>query len=346
MADVPLLVLLLPRPLESFILRDQAEDLLRSPGTVAVEPPRVRYGALGRLPVGIRDILASMQAKRMRLPGTPRAVAIFHPFQYPLARALLMRHPECELWYGRWDRYENAYDANPKLRRRLAELHELAAARSSLTFAASQELQRIEHEAGREAILVPLASDSFPAPPIDGAVVAVSLGHLGRRCDWALLRAVCQRMPALTVLLVGAWHDDECEGDEDYAWCRASPQLVWLGRRPDEEAARLIACADVGIVPFKNEPFNDAGLPYRILKYARLGRKTVTPMLAGVQTWPDAVVRCDGPDEWVSALSSFAGARCAPDAELRAWALAQTAESQNAPLWARITELGIGVPAH
>ena len=48
-------------------------------------------------------------------------------------------------------------------------------------------------------------------------------------------------------------------------------------RRTDEEAARLILCADVGIVPFKVEPFNDAGLPYRILKYARLGRRTVAP---------------------------------------------------------------------
>ena len=344
MADLPLLVLLLPRTLEEFILRDQAEDLLRSPGVVVVESPRVRYGVLGRLPAALRDVAAAMQAKRMRLPGTPRAVAIFHPFQYPLARALLQRHPGAELWYGRWDRYEHAYDARPRLRERLAHLHELASARSALTFAASDALVEIEEAAGRDAVLVPLAADAFPAPPVHDNVVAVSLGHLGRRCDWALLRAVCERMPALTVLLIGAWHDDECAGDEDYAWCRAAPQLVWLGRRSDEEAARLIACADVGIVPFKVEPFNDAGLPYRILKHARLGRKTVTPMLAGVQTWSEAVVRCAGPDEWVATLGRFARARCAPDLELRDWALAQTAEKQNAPLWARMTELGIGVP--
>ena len=288
----------------------------------------------------------AMQAKRMRLPGTPRAVAIFHPFQYPLARALMARHPGCELWYGRWDRYEHAYDADERLRRRLTELHTLAAERSALTFAASRELARIETDAGRDAVLVPLAADSFPAPVVSDSVVAVSLGHLGRRCDWALLRAVCERMPALTLLLIGAWHDDECSGDEDYAWCRDSPQLVWLGRRSDDEAARLIGCADVGIVPFKVEPFNDAGLPYRILKHARLGRKTITPLLAGVQTWPEAVVRCEDADAWVAALRGFAGARCAPDDGLRAWALEQTASSQNEPLWARMTELGIGIPQH
>ena len=44
-----LCVLLLPRELERFILRDQAEDLLRAPNVVAVDPPRVPYGAFGRL---------------------------------------------------------------------------------------------------------------------------------------------------------------------------------------------------------------------------------------------------------------------------------------------------------
>jgi hypothetical protein len=41
------------------------------------------------------------QARRMRLPGTPRAVAAFHPFQFFLAGALLARNPGSELWYGR-----------------------------------------------------------------------------------------------------------------------------------------------------------------------------------------------------------------------------------------------------
>ena len=41
------------------------------------------------------------QARRMKLPGTPAAVAILHPFQFFLAGALLARHPRAELWYGR-----------------------------------------------------------------------------------------------------------------------------------------------------------------------------------------------------------------------------------------------------
>lgn len=339
----PVCLLLLPRPLEAFILRDQAEDLLRADGVVAADPPPVRYGAFARLPDPIAARLARTTAKRLlrRLEGELRAVVIFHPVQWPLARAILAARPEAELWYGRWDRYEMAYDAGPKLRARLAELHDQAAARAALTFVASDELARLEREAGREPELVALAADAFPALDPGRSVVAVSLGHLGRRCDWALLRAVCERVPELTILAIGAFHEDEVAGDADAAWCRACPQILWLGARDDEEAARLIGCADVGIVPFKVEPFNDAGLPYRILKYARQGVRTVAPDLAGVHTWDTAVTTAADADAFAAALRAHAGRRATPDVALRDWALAQTAERQNAPLWSRLAGLGI-----
>jgi hypothetical protein len=339
----PRALLLLPRPLEGFILADQARDLLRAPGVVAADPPRVPYGAVARLPEPLRGRLAHGTAKRLlrALPGDLRAVAIFHPVQWPLARALLALRPQAELWYGRWDRYEVAYDASPRMRARLAALHELAASRSDLTFVVSGRLAELEREAGREAQLVGLAADSFPAPDPNAAVIAVSLGHLGWRTDWALLRAVAEKMPELVLLLVGEWHEDECKGDADFAWCRTAPNLVWLGRRSDEEAARLILCADVGILPFRIEPFNDAALPYRILKYARLGRRTVSPELAGVHTWDPAVTTVADADAFVAALRAHAGVRLRPDMELRAWALQQTAERVNAPLWERLRALGL-----
>jgi hypothetical protein len=340
-----LALLLLPRPLEGFILRDQAQDLLRAPRVVAADPPAVPYGTVLRLPPAMAHIVAGRTARRLlkalRRHGVPRVVVIFHPVQWPLARAVLDAREGTELWYWCWDRFERAYDASPRRRARLAAYHEAAAERAELTIAASVRLQELEREAGRSAELVPLSADIFPAPDPAGTVVAVSLGHLGRRTDWALLRAVSERMPELVLLLVGEWHDEEARGDADYAACRAAPNLVWLGARSDEEAARLILCADVGIVPFKVEPFNDAGLPYRILKYARLGRRAVSPPLAGVATWSEAVTVAAGPDAWVAALRAAAGTRAHPDEALRAWALEQTAERQNAPLWERLRELGV-----
>ncbi len=337
----PLCVLLLPRELEHFILRDQAEDLLTGPGVVAVEPARIPYGAYLRLPAPVADGLAATQARRLRLPGVPRAIVIFHPLQYPLARSLIAQHPDAELWYWRWDRYEVAYDASPRRRARLEDLHLAASLRAAVTVVVSDALGELAREQGSEPLLVPLAADSFPAPAPGSTVVAVSLGHLGHRTDWALLRELAEGMPELVLLLIGEWHEQESGHDPDFQACRRAPNLLWLGRRSDEEAARLILLADVGIVPFERSEFNDTALPYRILKYARLGRRTVAPDLRGVRTWDRAVTIAASPEEWMAALRSQAGARTRPDLELRAWALAQTAHAQNRPLWERMEALGI-----
>ena len=337
----PIAVLLLPRELEAFILRDQAEDLLTAPGVVAVEPARVPYGAYLRLPASVADGLAATQARRLRLPGVPRAIVIFHPLQYPLARGLIAQHRDAELWYWRWDRYEVAYDATPRQRDRLEELHLAASMRAAVTVVVSDALGDLAREEGSEPVLVPLAADSFPAPAPGETVVAVSLGHLGHRTDWKLLREVAEGMPELVLLLVGAWHEQESGHDPDFQACRTAPNLVWLGRRSDEEAARMILLADVGIVPFERSEFNDTALPYRILKYARLGRRTISPDLKGVHTWDRAVTIANGPEEWIAALRAQAGVRVRPDTALREWALAQTARAQNRPLWERLEALGV-----
>jgi hypothetical protein len=97
-ADRPLLVLLLPARLEDFHLRELAEKLLAAPGALAVEPPRVSYRRLGGLPPGIAYHIAHRQAKRMKLPGTPRAIAVFDVHQVPLAVAMARRHAGAEVW--------------------------------------------------------------------------------------------------------------------------------------------------------------------------------------------------------------------------------------------------------
>ncbi len=343
--DPPIALLLVPRTVDRFILYDQGQDLLRAPGVVALEAPRVPYGALGRLPRWLGDTLAGTQARRLRVPGRPVAAMIFHPFQWPFARAVLARWPDCQLWYGLFDRTPAALDAGPRTRARLEELHAEASERAALVFAVSQTLVDVERAAGREAILMPSAADSFPAPDPAAMTVAVCFGTNGRRTDWQLLRAAGEALgDELTVLFVGTLNEDECRDDPDFQACRALPGFVWLGRRSDDEAARLIACADVGLLPYRRDDFNDAGLPNRILKAARLGRRTISADYDGVRVWERAIVRCRDAGEWIAALRDARGARCRPDEELRDWALGQTGERQDAPLWRRLAALGVEVP--
>jgi len=122
--DRALGVLLLPDRLDRMAQRERAEALLRAPGVVAVEPAALGYGATSRLPALLRDRIANGQARRMGLPGHPRAVVAFEAAQYPLARALLALHPEAELWYG---------GAGS------GEVHDAAAARAAIAFTAGDD---------------------------------------------------------------------------------------------------------------------------------------------------------------------------------------------------------------
>lgn len=91
--EEPLGVLLLPDRLEQFALEAHARALLEIPRVVALEPSRFHP------PRFMRDASAMRQARRLRFPGRPRLVVLYHPAQYPLARALCAHEAQAELWY-------------------------------------------------------------------------------------------------------------------------------------------------------------------------------------------------------------------------------------------------------
>jgi hypothetical protein len=122
--DEPLGLLLLPCALEQFELEDHARGLLQIPRVVALEPGRMRT------PSFIRDAAAMRQAKRLKLPGIPRLVVLYHPIQYPLARALCARYDQVELWYVRPDP-ESLRDHGSYSRKDQLELDQLAAQRAT-----------------------------------------------------------------------------------------------------------------------------------------------------------------------------------------------------------------------
>jgi hypothetical protein len=138
--DPEICVLLLPEALERFERQAQADDLLRAQGVVAVDPPRLSYAALERLPEVVGEVIAARQARRLvralrRRRGRPRVVVLFDPRQYPLARAVIAEADEAaELWY--WPAAgEEAAPEEQRPSERIAELDALAARRATRTFA-------------------------------------------------------------------------------------------------------------------------------------------------------------------------------------------------------------------
>jgi hypothetical protein len=131
--DRGLCVLLLPHPLEGLDHRDRLDDLLTGPGVVAVDPARVSYRALSRLPEAVHAGVAAGQARRLGLPGTPRAIVLFDGLQYPLARSLISDHPDAQLWLA--DPLEPPpADASRRLTERIGDLTSMADMRSDVRF--------------------------------------------------------------------------------------------------------------------------------------------------------------------------------------------------------------------
>ena len=120
----PIAVLLLPRQLGEPEPGTHVRDLLSIPRVIALEPSRFRTPRL------LRDAAPLRQAKRLRLPGDPRVIVLYHPEQYPLARALLGRYDAAELWYARPDPPALASE-DEESRIDLPELDRLASERAS-----------------------------------------------------------------------------------------------------------------------------------------------------------------------------------------------------------------------
>ncbi|HEY3725876.1 MAG TPA: hypothetical protein VGL51_01805 [Solirubrobacteraceae bacterium] len=118
--DESLGILLLPGKLEGFELEAHARDLLSIPRVVALEPSSVRA------PRFLRDAASLRQARRLKFPGRPRLVVLYHPAQYPLARALLGHYEELELWYVAPDRVTLAAAGGQASAEELLESDELA----------------------------------------------------------------------------------------------------------------------------------------------------------------------------------------------------------------------------
>lgn len=143
-AKESLAVLVLPRPLEDFTLGAHAQSLLTIPRVVAVEPRRAgRFWRVG-------DIAATRQARRLRFPGHPRVIVLYHPGQYPLARALDARY-EAQLWY--------LYRAGDAETAELAELDQLACHRAAAAYdvtepGALSEAERALRERLRELEII------------------------------------------------------------------------------------------------------------------------------------------------------------------------------------------------
>jgi teichuronic acid biosynthesis glycosyltransferase TuaH len=132
-------------------------------------------------------------------------------------------------------------------------------------------------QTGRTDVAV-LANGSEPVAELPGPAPAGSpailIGQLNERLDIGILEGLAAaRVP---LIVVGP------RADRDPAFGRrldavlSSPGIEWLGGRPYEELAGLMATASVGITPYADSPFNRSSFPLKTLEYLGAGLPVVS----------------------------------------------------------------------
>ena len=106
-----------------------------------------------RPPGFLQDAICQRQARRLRFPGRLRLLVLYHPAQYPLARALCAHYQDLELWYIPPEP-KSLQAADEAHKRELLALGEMARERAAQVLVAS------EHYVDDESLRARLRSDA------------------------------------------------------------------------------------------------------------------------------------------------------------------------------------------
>jgi teichuronic acid biosynthesis glycosyltransferase TuaH len=132
----------------------------------------------------------------------------------------------------------------------------------------------VDVTAYRDVDQAPLPRDIGLAGPVAGLI-----GQINDRTDLSLLEAVADR--GLSLLIVGPVSPAFESGRFDELRRRAN--VRWVGSKPFEDLSGYFRAIDVGLVPYRNSPFNRGSFPLKTLEYLAAGRAVVATDLPAIR---------------------------------------------------------------
>jgi glycosyltransferase involved in cell wall biosynthesis len=163
------------------------------------------------------------------------------------------------------------------------------AAGADLLVAANPVVSATWHERGLQPVLIPFGADVDAYREIERAPlpddarlpgpVAGFVGRINDRTDLSLLEDVAGRGRSL--LLVGP-KDPAFEPDRFEALVQRS-NVRWVGERPFDALPGYLRAIDVGVVPYRDSPFNRGSFPLKALEYLAAGRAVVSTDLPAIR---------------------------------------------------------------
>jgi len=240
---------------------------------------------------------------RLYLYGGPRRR--LEGLRRPVVWAVATNVRESEDWPGA----RLVYDAIdhlgvfPERRSRLERDQRRALRRAERVFAASRGLREEIAPRRPDAIYLPNGVDAEAfrrarRRPRSERPVAVYVGALARWFDFELLSAVAAANPGWDFRLYG----EELDG----AWGRSglaeAANVEFRGARPHAEVPRLLADADVGIIPFRVSAETAHISPIKLYEYFAAGRPPISSPMPEAAAFPECRV-AEGVAEWSAALA-------------------------------------------
>lgn len=258
-------------------------------------PPIPPAGRLGRR-LQLAVVRAQIAYARKRLKITGPGVSWF---SVPTAAPLRGRLGERGSLFYYQDRYDEFSHVDARLLRdQIAQL-----ARCDVCLATSEELADDLRVLRARPTVVPHGVDvgrfasGGPLPDDLARIEKPLVGHIGLLDDhisFELLRAVADRLPQGSIVLVGGANTDVSS--------LRHPRIVHLGPRPYESMPRYLAAFDCCLVPFNINRLTAAVNPIKLREYLAAGRPVVSTPLPSVAKYADIVELAREPDDFAAAV--------------------------------------------
>lgn len=309
---------------------DRAEAIGR-PGLRIVEPgfarltPVVQPFPSRSATVGMATTLVRRQLRTAigKLDGRVRAVLTSWP-QYPVAGACGERVSA----YWAKDDFAGGAALLGMSAGMLRRRERRVATAADLILVANPEVAQMWHRRGLRTTLLPFGNDSLMFRGADAAPIppGVSLagpaagfvGTLNDRTDLALLEAVSDQAPLLVVGPV-----DPAFQPARVARLLRRPAVHWAGLQSRAALPGYMRLMGVGLVPYRDIPFNRGSFPLKTLEYLAAGRPVVSTGLPAVRWLGTGLITvADDARGFAAAVAKILAAEPDPDqaAERQAFA--------------------------
>jgi teichuronic acid biosynthesis glycosyltransferase TuaH len=319
-----LLIICAANSYDSIKVADQhmAEQLSRLAPVLYVDPPLSRLTP-ARNPE-LSQAVAGPRL-RVLAPGLARLTPVVQPFPSrpgiaPLTAALAARHirRSVSVLGGRvralisaWPLYPVFGSGGERVRvywaqddfvggaalmglnpRQLDATERKVAARSDLLIAANPTVADTWRDRGHHPVVIPFGADVTAYGDVDHAPlppdvsmrgpVAGFVGQINSRTDLRLLEAVADS--EVSLLIVGPVNP--AFEPERFSSLRQLPNVRWVGPKPFAALPGYFRLMDVGLVPYRDTPFNRGSFPLKTLEYLAAGRAVVATDLPAIR-WLD-----------------------------------------------------------